>query len=301
MATLLETLKKNLGGVGAPVAPVGDETGTVQRLLSAKKGIVGGTPTAPKGFSVAEAAARGAAQQQLGEVSQAAQLQGTAIEQAAKAEATQQQEQEATVTNQQEQNRLRTSIETERTLQELEQGKEKLNEMQRQALNEKVTALLRLQNNDYVNNLQMNAAKARLTEGNNFEAALAQDIFNNNRTLLESKLGKQAARNVSDREFEKELTKMGMAEAIRIAKEESDNLVKQAGIQTGVELAKGGVSIYGQQQAGAFSNDYKTYAESTREQGGTPVSYTTWQQRQGLSKAKGNLPAEGYGSGYGIA
>jgi hypothetical protein len=301
MATLLDTLKKNLGSVGAPTAPIADETGTVQRLLSAKKGIVGGTPTAPKGFSVAEAAARGQAQQQLGEVSQAAQLQSTALQQAATAEETQQKAQEAELAGQQEQNRLRTSIETERTLQELEQGKEKLNEMQRKALNEKVTALLRLQNTDYINNLQMNAAKARISEGNNFEAALAKDIFNNNRTLLESRLGKQAARNISDRQFDKELAQMGLDEAVRIAKSEADNMMKQAGIQTGVELAKSGVNIYGQQKAGAFSDQYKAYAESTREQGGTPVSFTTWQQRQGLSKAKGNLPAEGYGSGYGIA
>jgi hypothetical protein len=279
MATLLDTLKKNLGSVGAPTAPIADETGTVQRLLSAKKGIVGGTPTTPKGFSVAEAAARGQAQQQLGEVSQAAQLQSTALQQAATAEETQQKAQEAELTGQQEQNRLRTSIETERTLQELEQGKERLNEAQRQALNEKVTALLRLQNTDYINNLQMNAAKARITEGNNFEAALAKDIFNNNRTLLESKLGKQAARNISDREFDKELAQMGMDEAIRIAKSEADNMMKQAGIQTGVELAKGGLGAYGQYKSGALSSNYQEYVDFERSRGRTPQSYTMWENR----------------------
>ena len=37
MPTLLDTLKKNLGQVGQPEA-VADETGTVQQLLSARKG-----------------------------------------------------------------------------------------------------------------------------------------------------------------------------------------------------------------------------------------------------------------------
>jgi hypothetical protein len=40
------------------------------------------------------------------------------------------------------------------------------------------------------------------------------------------------------------------------------------------------VSVYGQQQAGNFDDDYKSYAEKTREGGKTPVSYTTYKNRQ---------------------
>ena len=83
MATLLDALKKNLGQVGAQDQPIADETGTVRSLLAAKKGIVGGTPTTPRGLSVAEAAARGQTQQELADVGEAAKFQATAIEQAA--------------------------------------------------------------------------------------------------------------------------------------------------------------------------------------------------------------------------
>ena len=41
MATLLDKLKQNLGSATAQTAPVADETGTVQQLFAARKGIVG--------------------------------------------------------------------------------------------------------------------------------------------------------------------------------------------------------------------------------------------------------------------
>ena len=292
MATLLDALKKNLGQVGAQDQPIADETGTVRSLLAAKKGIVGGTPTTPRGLSVAEAAARGQTQQELADVGQAAKLQSTAIEQAAAGQKMEQQQREAALKGQSAERNLRARIETENIIQGLEQGRAKMSEQERQSGMERATALLRFQNQDYITNLQREGDKARLKEGNEFALQLAKDVMGNNQALLQSKLGQMAIRDVSEREFDKTLAQMGITEAVRLAKEESTNAQRQAQIGTGVELAKVGVQAYGTQQAGGFSSAYKTYAEGVREQGGTPVSYTTWQQRQGSTAAKGNLPAE---------
>lgn len=292
MATLLDALKKNLGQVGAQDQPIADETGTVRSLLAAKKGIVGGTPTTPRGLSVAEAAARGQTQQELADVGEAAKLQATAIEQAAAGQKMEQQQREAAIKGQSAERNLRTRIETENIIQGLEQGRAKMSEQERQAGMERATALLRFQNQDYITNLQREGDKARLKEGNEFALQMAKDVMNNNQALLQSKLGQMAIRDVSEREFDKTLAQMGITEAVRLAKEESVNAQRQAQIGTGVELAKVGVQAYGTQQAGGFNKEYQTYAEGVREQGGTPVSYTSWQQRQGSAAAKGNLPAE---------
>lgn len=299
MATLLDALKKNLGGVGTPAGPATDETGTVRSLLAAKKGIVGGTPSTPRGLSIAEAAAKGQTQQQLADIGQAAKLQSTAIEQAAAGQQMEQQQREQALQGQKEERNLRNRIETENVLQQLEQGKEKLSEQERQAGLERATALLRFQNQDYITTLQREGDKARLKDGQNFAEQMARDVMNNNQELLKSRYGQAAIRDISDRQFDKELAQMGITEAIRLAKEESTNAQRQTGIGTAVELGKVGIQAYGTQQAGGFNSDYKTYADGVREQGGTPVSYTTWQQRQGSTSAKGNLPASGYGRGYG--
>jgi hypothetical protein len=299
MATLLDALKKNLSGVGAPTEPATDETGTVRSLLAAKKGIVGGTPSTPRGLSIAEAAAKGQTQQQLAEVGQAAKMQSTAIEQAATGQQMEQQQREQVLQGQKEERNLRNRIETENILQQLEQGKQKLSEQQRQAGLERATALLRFQNQDYITTLQREGDKARLKEGYNFSEQMAKDVMNNNQVLLQSRLGQMAIRDASDRQFDKTLAQMGIDEAIRIAKEESSNAQRQAQIGTAVEAGKVGVQAYGTYKSGGFSSDYKTYADGVREQGGTPISYTAWQQRQGSTAAKGNQPASGYGRGYG--
>lgn len=290
MTTLLDTLKKNLGSVGTATEPATDETGTVAKLLSARKGIVGGQPTTPRGFSIAEAAAKGQTQQQLSQLGEQAKLQETAIEQASKAQATEQQQQEQRLAGQVEENRVRNRIQTESVLQDLEQNRAKLNETQRQAGMEKAASLLRFQNSDYINNLQMEAAKSRLDDANSFALALAKDVFNNNQELLKSELGRSAIRDQNDRDFDKKIAQMGINEAIRVARSEAANAETQAGVGTAVELGKIGVSTYGKAKEGAFSQDYQTYADQQREAGKYPVSYTTWQNQQGASAAKGNLP-----------
>ena len=287
MATLLDALKKNLGGVGASTEPATDETGTVRSLLAAKKGIVGGTPSTPRGLSITEAAAKGQTQQQLADVSQAAKLQQTAIEQAAASQQMEQQQREQALQGQKAERNLRTRIETENILQQLEQGKEKLSEQERQAGLERATALLRFQNQDYITTLQREGDKARLKEGNTFAEQMAKDVMNNNQALLQSKLGQMAIRDVGEREFRKELANMGITEAIQIAQQESAFGQKQAGIGTAVELGKVGIQAYGTQQAGGFDQNYKEYSDYQRSQGKTPESYTMWQTRTQSDKFVG--------------
>lgn len=301
MATLLDTLKKNLGGVGAPVEPIADETGTVQRLLSAKKGIVGG-PQAPKGLNIAEAAARGQTQQQLQQVGEQAQLQATALQQAAAGQAEEQKQREQAIEGQRAESNLRARVQTENILRGLEQSGREMDEKQRQSNIELAGAMLRFQNEQYIRDLQREGAKARITNQNEFDKKLAESIFAENQALLKAKIGSQELRDLSDRDFNKEIAKIDIDTAIQFAKENAAQMQTQAQIQGVTELAKTGLSTYGQYKGGAFSSDYRSYADATREKGGTPVSFTTWQARNKVTVGPSEqLPASGYGRGYGEA
>lgn len=282
MATLLETLQKNLGSVGVSQGPIEDETALVRKLTAGKKGLVG-APTGPTGLNLAEVAARGQTAQQLGQVGETAQQVAINQRQAAAAQAEQQKQAEQALAGQREESKLRTRIQTENILRNLEQSGKEMDERERAAGMEQVAGALRFQNNQYIRDLTRNAEKENIKDANKFNEKLAESVFADNQALLKSRLGQQAVRDISDRDFTKELAKMDINEAVRMAKENSVNAQRGAVIQGTGELAKTGISVYGRQQAGGFDEKYNTYAETTREQGGSPVSYTRWKQRQAES------------------
>lgn len=245
MATLLDTLKRNLGQAAAP-EPVADETGTVQQLLTARKGIVGpATALGPKGLSVAEAGARAATQQQLGETAQQAQLQGVQLGQAAQEQQQQQQAQAANVEFQRQQNRLQSRIQTESILRGLEQGRATLSEDKRQAGMEQIAANLRLQTDSYINQLQLEGARSRLQDDLAFDQAMKQQIASDNISLLQVKLSNQSLLDSNDRDFKKQLAQIDMDTAVQMAKQDAAFSAQQGKIQALGQLATTGIGAYG--------------------------------------------------------
>lgn len=245
MATLLDALKKNLGQVGAP-EPVADETGTVQQLLSARKGIVGpASALGPRGLSVAEAGARAGAQQELAQTSQAGQLQATQLGQAAQEQQQQQQSQAANIEFQRQQNKLQSRIQTEAILRNLEQGRTALAEDKRQAGMEQVAANLRLQTDSYINQLQLEGARSRLQDDLSFDRAMKQQIASDNISLLQLKLNNQSLLDSNDRDFKKQLAQIDMDTAVQMAKQDAAFAAQQGQIQTFGQLATTGIGAYG--------------------------------------------------------
>jgi hypothetical protein len=296
MASLLEKLQQNLGTVAAPAA-VSDETGSLQKLLAAKKGIVGGAPGAlgPKGLAAPEMAARAATQQQLSQVGQAAQLQSTALTQAAAAQETEQRQKEQALAGQQQESTLRNRIQTENIIRGLEQGRTEMSERERQLGLETVTANLRLQDARYVDNLRREGERARLEEDMSFAEQLQKSIFEDNMALQKLKIKNQSAIDVSDREFEKALASMGATETIRLARENARGEQGRALIGGTTGLASTAIQGVESYKSGGLSSDYQSYKENLPE-GTRPMSFTAWQadQTQKASTAsKGNTPAVG--------
>ena len=280
MATLLDKLKQTLGGVAATTAPVADETGTVQQLLAARKGITGpATALGPKGLAVAEVAAKQPAQQKLAEIGQAAQMQATGIEQAASAQATEQRQRETALEGQRQESTLRTRIQTENILRGLEQGKAELGEKNRQLGLEVAAANLRLADANYVANLAREGEKARLQEDMSFAEQLQKSVLDDNLALQKLRYKNASILDASDRDFDRAMAKLGYTDAINMAKENLRGDAERAMIGGATGLVMAGVEAYGKGQKGAFSSGYQGYLESLPE-GTRPESYTMWSAKQ---------------------
>jgi len=280
MATLLDKLKQTLGGATAQAEPVADETGTVQQLLAARKGIVGApAQLGPRGLAVAEVAARQPAQQKLAEIGQAAQLQATGIEQAFAGQAEEQKQRESAIEGQKQERALENRIQTENILRGLEQGRAELGEKNRRLGLEMVSANLRLADAKYVDDLRREGEKARLQEDISFGEQLQKSILENNQALLNMQLKNKSLLSASDRDFQKELAKMGAADAIKAARDNMKADSERAVIAGVTSLVPVGLEAYGTQQKGGFSGGYQSYVDSL-PQGERPMSFTAWSAQQ---------------------
>lgn len=276
MATLLDTLKKNLGQVAQPQLAT-DETGQIQQLVAAKKGIVGpASALGPKGLAVAETAAKGQTQQQLSQLGTAAQLQATQLGQAVQGEQLQQKQQEEALSAQRQEGQLRTRIQTENILRGLEQGRASLSEEQRRQGLEQVASNLRLQDRQYVDNLQREGAKSRLQDSISFNEALKKSILEDNLALTQQFYKDKSALDLDDREWQKYIASIDVDAAMQMMRDDARFATEQATIQGVGSVLTTGIGIAGKGLGGGFNQRYQKYVESERMANRVPMSYTSF-------------------------
>lgn len=284
MATLLEKLRQGLATAATPAAPV-DETGQVQALVSAKSGLVGAKPQY-RTKSLAESAAQQQTQLALSEQAEQAGIQAAATQQAFAGQEQRQTQAEQEVKSQQETSRIQTRLKTENILKELERGRKELSQQQKELQMEQAGALLRFQSKQYTDQLRLEGEKARLQDATKFNEELARTLLEDNIALLKTTYEDQAARDLSDRDFEKMLTEMGAYEALQMAQANAAQAEKQAQIQGAATVAKEGMAAYGTYKSGAkegkYDEGYQSYRETTTDR--TPMSYGAWQNKQAESK-----------------
>lgn len=297
MATLLDKLRQGLAAATTPAAPT-NETEQVQTLVSAKSGIVGGKPQyRTKSF------AEGAAQQQttmaMGEQAQQAGIQAAATEQVFAEQAQKQQQAEQELRSQQEASRVQARVKTENILRDLERGKREVSQQQKEFNVEQAGALLRLQSKIYTDRLRIEAEKARLQDAAKFDEALAKAIMEENIALTESFYQGQAARDLSDRDFEKMLAEMGAYEALQMAQANAAQAERQAQIQGVATTTKEGMSAFTTYQSGAkegkYDEGYQDYKENLGENE-RPMGYKAWQKKQEDKKKFGTIDENQYTS-----
>lgn len=252
MANLLDTIRQNSQTIAGQPAANTDQTQQVGTLLRAKSG----TTSTGGDFSGSNLGEQQAVSQTNNTLQNVIQPQNQ-IAQANLAQQSSAQNQQAGIQQGQiaqtnKANTIQTQLQTNSILQQFEQGKGQLKLDENTAAANQIATNLRLQNQQYVDQLNNAAAKDRIDSGNNFKVALEQSIMGDNTQLLKQKLGNQSILDVNNTDFNRALADMdaGFAEQLL-----SNQLAgqKQAAIYGGVgAIVTGGLAGAG--ASGAFNS-----------------------------------------------
>lgn len=241
-STLLDTIRNNLATQASTQAPVEDQTAKAGRLLRAKSGKAVGPAEAAQP-NLGELAAVDQTQQQLQQVGQQAGLASQAIKQEAAGTAQEQQIRERDIQQARKFNTIENKLKTDQILRDYEQNRGRVNLAADKAAAEQLGFNIRLQNQQYVDQLQREGKRSRLDDAAAFQEALARDIYGMDADLLKRQLGNKNILEVSDDEFKRLQGRRSADEAIASAKQ---------GLKDQKEAQKGivGVVVGGAQNAG---------------------------------------------------
>jgi hypothetical protein len=209
MANLLETIRNNRG---SEQPQMNDESQRLAGLLRAKSG---------RAVSSPEVGAS-AVQEQAAVDNTRTQLQGVGaadnfIQQGLAQQSRNIQQNETQALSEVSQSRrfddLQTRIKTDQMLSELERNKGKQDLDQEKAQMEQIGFQLRLQNTQYVDNLQREGNRARLDDGINFNQELKREVFGENEKLLNEGYANKNILDGNDRDFARAMAKMQLKTA----------------------------------------------------------------------------------------
>jgi len=237
MANLLEALQQQQ-------PQMQDTTSQLATLLRAKSGKAVGAPATALSTQQEQAAVAQTAQA-MQPVQQAAVTQQASQEQQSRDLEQKRQQQVTDIAQSRQANQLKAQIDTNRILQDLEQGKGKVSLDKYKAGLEQVGQNLRLNNREYIDNLQREGARARLNDKIQFEEQLNRSIFQDNKQLLEKQLGNKSILNTNDREFSIKMEQMGVQTAYDIFRNDLKSQKETATIAGAGGLVKAGIGAYG--------------------------------------------------------
>ena len=249
---LLDKLKSQLSG--QPDISTGpSQTGAVRGLLRAKTGKEIAPSAGPRQSALQEKMAERQTQIGAQQLQQKGQIQAEQIGQReadiAQRETQQQEQSQEQFAN------LQDSMEnrTNQILAQFESGEKSLDNLKNLAELEQVGFGLRLQNKQYINQLQSEGEKVRLDDLLEFKSQMAQDILKDQENLMVDKVAFDRVISANDREFSQELANMDIDYAMSMA----DNSIKQEQarqVASGIgSLVQGGTQAYS-----AFSSKSKT-------------------------------------------
>lgn len=290
MANLLDTIRNNSTAAATQPAGVTDQTQTVASLLRAKSGkAVGGGDIAASNLQ--ETSAVDQTNQTLqNQVAPQAAIQQAGIEQQAMGQAQTAGIQKQEVAQNRAFNTMQNKLRTEELLAGFERDQGQLDLDRNKAQVNQFAQNLRLQNDKYVSDLQREGDRNRLNDANSFAEQYARESFDNNDELMQKKFNNISIASANDRDFQKSLAQMDIADAYSAFKaEQAAN--KQRAMYEGIgSITQAGIGAYGAQQSGTFSSEYKDYKDA----GGT-ASYSGYNKGQGLIGANSGVTAKGPG------
>jgi hypothetical protein len=108
---------------------------------------------------------------------------------------------------------------------------------------EQMYQLARINNDKYLNKLQLEGARTRLDNDAKFQEEMMRSLFAENTSLLRNNFSFKMALLADQKEFEKEIAQMDIDTAIRLLEGEL-GAAKEAGMYTGLASAVSGVTKY---------------------------------------------------------
>jgi len=268
MPTLFETLQQNLGQQAQPVPGAGgQQTQTVADILRAKQGQVGGMGGGARASSLAATSAAQQTQTQGAQQAISGQLEGQQFQQQNVDEKRQYAIQAAQIESKRQSMVQQAQIKTDQIMQEAQQQGRQLTFDQDANKLEELGFNLRLQDKQYVSQLQIQGAKQRLNDANSFKMAMAQTQFGDNYDTLKNKLDFNKVMSDNENDFLSQMQNIDVNAALEMA----DNAAKQAN-QQALYQGIGGLVTGGVKAAGAMSGPSTTTTTNTTS---TPDIYKT--------------------------
>jgi hypothetical protein len=239
---LFETINQTLQA--KPVtAPAQDQTQQVQGLLRAKLGkATTGAGAAPVASNVQEQVANRQTQLQGQQLQNQGVVEAQQLGQQVAGQQVQLQEQQRELNQRMQDTQQRYELETDNLLKQFERGEKQLNSNKDQAAAEQLGFNLRLQDKQYLSNLEIAGAKSRIKDAATFGEEMARTTIGNNQALLKLGLDSNAISNASDREFAEMLGQMGIDEANQLFRDEVAHERRMAPYVAGSAILSGALS-----------------------------------------------------------
>jgi hypothetical protein len=250
VATLLDTIKNKMKSPQEQVQPELGKTQQAQRLLRAKSGKAAAPQAGPRASALKERMAAQATEAGAEELRQTGEVQAEQLEQREQDIAQREVQQQAKSEQAFKQSKQQFEQKSHNLLNELERAGKDINAREYKSNLEQLGFNMRLQNDQYLNRIKQEGQKARLDNGLEFKAQLAQEVFDNNKDILEDKISFKQLIEADDRTFTRELADMDINYAVELADKEIEGIQTRQ-VATGLGGAvKGGIEAA--EKAGMF-------------------------------------------------
>jgi hypothetical protein len=242
MANLLDTIRQNTQQL--PEQGMTDESGKLQTLLRAKSGkAVGGSPVATSSLGEQQAVVQ-TNQQIKQQVAPAAAIQVAGQQQQAQGIQQQEQLQRAETAQSRRLDSVQTRMRTDQMLKDLERNKGQVDIARQGAQLEQVATNLRLQNKQYVDQLNREGSLARLNDEAEFRKAALQATMGNKQQIINKTIDDNIILSGNDREFKRKVAQIDIGSAYAMFNADMAAGKQQAMWQGIGAVAKAGLGAY---------------------------------------------------------
>lgn len=237
----MDTLKGKLTGE-TPKAELG-QTERVSRLAQAKTGREAGPSEGPRRSSIQEKSAAQTTQTGMDQQSLANRLQSQEISQKETAQDIQAEETRLNLANRLESYQTAFERQSEDVLREFERDTRSLEDSKDAAKTEQLGFLLRLQNQQYITQLQSEGQMDRFNSSIAFKEAATRSALDDMKEILDNELAHDLFMGASNREFKEQVSQMDISFAQNLADSQL-KAEKQRAIFSGIGNVAAGAAQY---------------------------------------------------------